>query len=195
MRASELTKRERLMICGLFLSKFDRLGLEYLGFKSFLEAFNVLGYGLQSKPSTIKNYRDEFDPQFPNNRAGWNSRELRPHCAEAFNEFGGLALENLGLLVRSFLMPEACMEAIPVLRKEFFGNEASASSAFAKRAITGRSAERYFASRFPSFPEFQSVGACSKVDRDGAKVDFREIWQVNLRLRRSPRRKPERSGG
>ena len=40
-----------------------------------------------------------------------------------------------------------------------------------------------------------SVGACSKVDRDGAKVDFREIWQVNLRLRRSPRRKPERSGG
>ncbi|MDO4673877.1 hypothetical protein [Campylobacter sp.] len=33
-----------------------------LDFSGFIEAFNVLGFVLQGKPSNIKNYRNEFDP-------------------------------------------------------------------------------------------------------------------------------------
>jgi hypothetical protein len=36
--------------------------LKELSFESFVEAFNVIGYALGSKPASIKNYRDEFDP-------------------------------------------------------------------------------------------------------------------------------------
>ena len=60
--------REKLILVGLYLSKYDSLGLKRLGFSSFVEAFNVIGYALGSKPASIKNYRDEFDPLFPNRR-------------------------------------------------------------------------------------------------------------------------------
>jgi hypothetical protein len=55
-----MTHRERQIVCGLFLSKFEKEALAYLGFKSFTEAFNTLGYGLQARPASIKNYRDEL---------------------------------------------------------------------------------------------------------------------------------------
>ncbi len=58
------------MLAGLYLSKFDALGLKRLGFKSFAEAFNVIGYAVGAPPASIKNYRDEFDPLFPNRRKG-----------------------------------------------------------------------------------------------------------------------------
>lgn len=67
---SNLTVRRKLILSGLYLSKFDSEGLKSLGFDSFTEAFNVIGYALGSQPASIKNYRDEFDPLFPNRRKG-----------------------------------------------------------------------------------------------------------------------------
>jgi len=79
--------RESPIIAGLYLSKFDSLGLEELGFGSFVEAFNVIGYALGSKPASIKNYRDEFDPLFPNRRRGWHKRPIRDYCLKVFERF------------------------------------------------------------------------------------------------------------
>ena len=79
--------RDRQILCGLFLSKFDKDGLGYLGFSGFTEAFNALGLGIGAKPASIKNYRDEFDPQFPNRRRGWHSRPLREHCRRILEEY------------------------------------------------------------------------------------------------------------
>ena len=70
--AQHLSHRDRQILCGLFLSKFDQKALKYLGFEGFTEAFNTLGYSLQAKPASIKNYRDELDPSFPNGRMGWH---------------------------------------------------------------------------------------------------------------------------
>lgn len=53
------------MLAGLFLSKFDREGLKCLGFSNFSEAYNAMGYALGGKPTSIKNYMQEFDPLFP----------------------------------------------------------------------------------------------------------------------------------
>ncbi len=55
-----MTTRDKLILAGLYLSKFDAAGLQRLGFESFMEAFNVIGYALGGKPARIKNYRDEF---------------------------------------------------------------------------------------------------------------------------------------
>lgn len=72
-----ISLRDKLVLTGLYLSKFDEAGLKRLGFKTFTEAFNVIGYALGAKPASIKNYRDEFDPLFPNRRKGWHKRETR----------------------------------------------------------------------------------------------------------------------
>jgi hypothetical protein len=62
LNPNQIGTREKLILTGLYLSKYDSAGLKKLGFESFIEAFNVIGYALGGKPASIKNYRDEFDP-------------------------------------------------------------------------------------------------------------------------------------
>src|SRR5258707_592060 len=99
----KISTREKLVLAGLFLSRFDTIGLEALGFEGSTEAFNVIGFALGGKPASIKNYRDEFDPLFPNSRAGWHKRITRPYCAKVFNEYKGLDLGTFCALIKSFV--------------------------------------------------------------------------------------------
>src|SRR6266496_1293623 len=94
--------REKLILTGLYLSKYDSVGLKKLGFESFVEAFNVIGYALGEKPASIKNYRDEFDPLFPNKRKGWHKRDTRQYCLKVFEEYKNLDLGTFTALVKSF---------------------------------------------------------------------------------------------
>src|ERR1700674_292898 len=98
-----LTVRQKLILSGLYLSKFDSLGLRRLGFDNFVEAFNVIGYALGSKPASVKNYRDEFDPLFPNKRMGWHKRATRDYCLKVFEQYQDLDLDAFSGLVRSFV--------------------------------------------------------------------------------------------
>src|SRR6202790_2107432 len=103
LNSQQVTKREKLLLVGLYLSKYDSLGLKKLGFESFLEAFNVIGYAMGSKPASIKNYRDEFDPLFPNRRKGWHKRRIRSYCLKIFEEYKNLEFEDFAGLVKSFV--------------------------------------------------------------------------------------------
>src|SRR5580658_2298478 len=100
--SADLTARQKLILSGLYLSKFDSLGLKRLGFDNFVEAFNVIGYALGSRPASVKNYRDEFDPFFPNQRKGWHNRPTREYCREVYEEYKGLDLAEFTGLVKSF---------------------------------------------------------------------------------------------
>ena len=100
--AQRIATREKLILAGLFLSKYDTAGLKKLGFDSFVEAFNVIGYALGSKPASIKNYRDEFDPLFTNRRKGWHKRARREYCLKVFEQYKSLDLQAFSSLVRSF---------------------------------------------------------------------------------------------
>ncbi len=100
--SGRLTTRQKLILSGLYLSKYDALGLKKLGFESFIEAFNVIGYGLGSRPASIKNYRDEFDPLFSNPRMGWHKRPTREYRRAVFEEFNGLDFESFTGLIKSF---------------------------------------------------------------------------------------------
>src|ERR1700730_12623369 len=103
LNSQQIAKREKLILVGLYLSKYDSLGLKRLGFESFAEAFNVIGYAMGSKPASIKNYRDEFDPLFPNRRKGWHKRRTRDYCLKVFEEYRNLDLDSFTGLVKSFV--------------------------------------------------------------------------------------------
>ena len=96
-----ISQREKLILAGLYLAKYDAAGLKALGFESFVEAFNVIGYGLGARPASIKNYRDEFDPLFPNARKGWHKRPTRDYCLKVFEEYKPLDLDSFAGLVKS----------------------------------------------------------------------------------------------
>src|SRR5258708_2762236 len=140
LNPQEIGKRDKSILAGLFLSKYDSAGLKKLGFESFIEAFNVIGYALGAKPASIKNYRDEFDPLFPNARKGWYKRPTREYCRKVFEEYKNLDLESFTGLVKSFTGYDENAWSELQTKEE----KGDTESLFAKRLITGLAAEQYF---------------------------------------------------
>jgi len=169
LNPEQIGKREKLILAGLYLSKYDVAGLKKLGFDSFVEAFNVIGYAMGSRPASIKNYRDEFDPLLPNRRKGWHRRPIRSYCLRVFKEYEGLDLESFTGLVKSFVgYDENALSELQPKRKQ----RGTGESAFAKRLITGLAAEQYFESIQPALHEF-SAYALENTTRLGCGYDFR----------------------
>jgi Domain of unknown function (DUF3883) len=168
LNPSSIATRAKLILAGLFLSKFDEAGLKALGFETFTEAFNVIGYALGGKPASIKNYRDEFDPLFPNPRAGWHQRPLRSHCQKVIDEFGSLDLESFAGLIRSFAGYDENVMGGAITEEA----EAPEDSAFARRLITGLAAERYFEAVQGTVPQFNGY-SIENTTRIGCGYDFR----------------------
>src|SRR5579863_10429924 len=96
----QFSVRDKAILAGLYLSKFNSKGLQRLGFDSSTEAFNVIGSALGVRPASVKNYRDEFDPLFPNKRKGWHKRPIREYCKAVFNAFGTLNFETFTSLLK-----------------------------------------------------------------------------------------------
>jgi len=163
-----ISTRDKLILSGLYLSKYDSVGLRELGFETFKEAYNVIGYAMGSQPASIKNYRDEFDPLFPNRRKGWHKRPTRDYCLKVFERYKGLDLESFTGLVKSFVgFDENAWSSIQEKEEPQEGE-----SNFAKRLITGLAAEQYFMSVHPSLPEFGRY-AIENTTRLGCGYDFR----------------------
>jgi uncharacterized protein DUF3883 len=163
-----IATREKLILVGLFLSKYDLLGLRKLGFESFIEAFNVIGYALGSKPASIKNYRDEFDPLFPNRRKGWHKRQTRDYCLRVFEEYKGLDIESFSGLIKSFVgYDENAWSEVKVEEERDEGE-----SQFAKRLITSLAAEQYFESMHHTLNVFEGY-TLENTTRLGCGYDFR----------------------
>lgn len=175
-RQIRLTNRTKQIICGLFLSKFDRAALDYLGFQGFSEAFNTLGFALGARPASIKNYRDELDPCFPNNRRrGWHKRPLREHCKAVRDAYQFLNISELGDIIKQFLICDRHSEQPPEVQRvlETQGDEPDTS--FAKRLITGKAAERYFSVNYRRIPEFAEARVVDTTQW-GCGFDFRLVF-------------------
>ena len=135
---------------GLFLSKYDKKALDSFGFTGFKEAFNVLGYAVETPPSSIKNYRDEFDPYFLNPRLGWHHRELRDYCRDIMERTQDLSFEMFHAIINSFVVDEYVeisdiKSNHPITRERKF---------LANRIITGKAAEEYFVMNYRNIPTF-----------------------------------------
>ena len=165
----QLTLRQKSILAGLYLSEFDSKGLEQLGFDSFTEAFNVVGLALGVQPASVKNYRDEFDPLFPNERKGWHKRPIRKYCKDVYDAFHGLSLAEFSLLLKELIYRD---HDLGVLMEEVARSENEQDSSFAKRLITGQAAEQYFVDNLPSIDLFRGR-ALEDVTRVGCGFDFK----------------------
>ncbi len=144
-----LNNRDKLILAGFFLSKFDTNGLQALGFSTFSEAFNAIALSLNLKPASLKNYRDEFDPYFPNPRQGWHKRGMRDYCKNIMYEFNGLDIDSFATLLKTEI---STIGEIEIIEEKA---DASEDNTFAKRLITGQAAEKYFETMHNKLPEFQ----------------------------------------
>ncbi len=161
---TKLSSRDKQVLTGLYLAKFDKEGLAKLGFASFTEGMNAIGYALDARPASIKNYRDEFDPLFPNPRQGWHRRKRRDYCLRLFEEYRHLDLDLFASLITSFVGYSPAAADAP--------EKVEGESAFAKRLITGVAAENYFEAVRRSVPEFEGFDS-ENTTRLGCGFDFR----------------------
>jgi len=167
LNPGQIATREKLILAGLYLSKYDSAGVKKLGFASFIEAYNVVGYALGSRPASIKNYRDEFDPLISKRRKGWRNRPTRDYCLKVFQQYQDLDFETFTGLIRSFVGYDDNLWSEIKTKDE----KANAETLFAKRLITGLAAERYFEAAQPTIPEFRHYTVVNTT-RLGCGYDF-----------------------
>lgn len=167
----KFTLREKSILAGLYLSKFNIEGLKFLGFDNFTEAFNVIGLALGVQPASVKNYRDEFDPLFPNERQGWHKREIRKYCKDIYDIFHALNLANFSSLLKDIIYKDHDLD---VLMEEIAKSDSEKESSFAKRLITGQAAEQYFKDKFLSVDIFKGYNF-EDTTKVGCGFDFKLI--------------------
>lgn len=170
---SEMTiENKKLMLAGMFLSKFNRQGLEALGYKSLQEAYNSFAFAVGGKPSSVKLYMQEFDPYFPNSRKGWRNRPIRPTRQELMDEFGGLDLNEFSELVKTQFAGNADVDLEIGRTAIAAGVKSDDSSTFARRMMTGLAAENYFAENFRDIERFRDC-TLQRTTAYGCGFDFK----------------------
>jgi hypothetical protein len=167
----KLTLRDKSVLAGLYLSKFDLKGLRYLGFDSFIEAFNVIGLALGTQPASIKNYRDEFDPLFPNNRKGWHKRSTRKYCKDIYDTFQVMNLRDFSVLLKQIIYKDHDLD---ILMEDIEKSDGGKESTFAKRLITGQAAEQYFINSYLSVDLFRGYNL-EDTTKYGCGFDFKLV--------------------
>lgn len=166
---------QKAMLVGMYLSKFDQQALEILGFESFVEAYNTIGLAINVKPSSIHNYRDEFDPVFPNERKGWHKRPMYQSRVEMFNKYKDFELKSFTNLVKSIIYKNPAVNFI----EEKIESEEDKSRTFAKRLVTGQAAEQYFRDNYQTVPTFTGL-SIEDTTRMGCGFDFRVLHDAGF---------------
>lgn len=164
----KLSTRDKSIVIGLFLSKFDVEGLALLGFDGFTEACNTLGFSIGAKPASLKNYRDEFDPLFPNPRKGWHKRKLRDYCKIFYDEYNDWDINSFAEFIKSIVYANYEVESLV----EKAMRSKTSEGPFAKRLMTGQAAEQYFKQIYDQIPIFQGL-LLEDTTKLGCGFDFR----------------------
>lgn len=151
--AKKLTPRQTAILAGLFLSKFDREGIKFLGFQSRDELCNVIGLALNVKPRSIRNYRDDMDPKFPNPRKG-RERPMRRGIEAIYNDYRDHNMDELAGILKAAVYKNPDID-LPL--DEIAQQDDGESYSFARRLITGQAAEEYFRRNHSVFPAFSGM--------------------------------------
>ena len=170
---SEMTiANKKLMLAGMFLSKFNRQGLEALGYKSLREAYNSFALAVGVKPSSVKLYMQEFDPYFPNARKGWRNRPIRPTRQGLIDEFGGLELDAFAELVRTQFAGNTDIDLAVGRAAIAAGVKDDDASTFARRMMTGMAAENFFQENYRKVLRFRDC-TLQRTTSYGCGFDFK----------------------
>jgi len=161
---TEFSDLEKAVATGVYLSKFDKQGLDEFGFTGFGNAYNVLGYSLGVLPKSIQNYRDEFDPVFPNPRKGWRNRKLRTYCKKVLDLVDPLSVDDFTRLVKTFVIKDYDAEQ--------YSEKAPNTDTWANRLATGGAAEEYFRLKYAEETAFSGF-AVKDTTKLGCGFDFK----------------------
>lgn len=160
--------RDMAILIGLFLSRFNQDALNAFEFSGFNQAYNVLGYALNVKPKSINNYRDEFDPYFPNDRKGWN-RAMQASSKVVFNLAKDLTFEQFVFIIKARLSNTEIDWSDIKQPYRHYGDPKEFS---ANRLITGQSAENYFVKNYSTIDLFNGFQLTNTTDL-GCGFDFK----------------------
>jgi len=138
------------LIIAYYLARFDRKGLDRLGFNSFNEAFEETASILSVKKNYVKLRRDEFDPAFPWRR-GWQ-RPMDRQIVRTLEAFQNLDENAIYRIVYDILNKEEYRKSDEIKEIEKLLTEDKMKSfkkgEFILRAPTGRQAEEAFVRYF-----------------------------------------------
>lgn len=163
----KIDNRDKAILMGLFLSRFDNQAYESFGFTGFQQAYNVLGLSIGVEPNSINNYRDEFDPYYPNKRKGWHKRKLRDYCKEYMDATADMSFDEFYNVIKFFL-DGGIIEEKDIVKER----RKTARSFMANRLITGKAAEEYFVMNYQGIDVFHDY-AIQDTTQMGCGFDFK----------------------
>lgn len=172
-------ENSKALIVAYFLSRFDRDGLQRLGYKTFQDAFEAIGERLGVKPKTISNMRDEFDPYHYNSRKGWHQRPLSPSRVRVLESFQHMDFSEIFEIVKEiignsdFEATKLGRECSLILQNEQVddSNSSDDNFSYSPRGRTGQLAEEYFMNYFTKYSKPVS-GVLEDKRLDGCGYDF-----------------------
>ena len=172
-------------IVACYLSRFDKVALQNLEFKSANEAFHKIAEALQIKPNYIKFRRDDFDVVHPH-RQGWHKRPLAANIVNTVNALERLDELMLRSIVKDILSGGVASWTIDDQDRlvSFFIGEKTGKKAeiFIPRGITGKKAEEYFIKWHAENPGYFLPEAELKDVREcGCGYDFEVVGSNNAR--------------
>lgn len=113
----QLLISDDVLIVAFYLSKFDKIALEKLGFSSFSEAFRSISSSLNIKYNTLKNTRDRFDAHTESPRQGYKT-DLSKKEKSFFDKYNGYSESELRKIVEDIIVKEHSNEQEDVIFSE-----------------------------------------------------------------------------
>lgn len=113
----QLLISDDVLIVAFYLSKFDKIALEKLGFSSFSEAFRSISSSLNIKYNTLKNTRDRFDAHTESPRQGYKT-DLSKKEKSFFDKYNGYSESELRKIVEDIIVKEHSNEQEDVIPSE-----------------------------------------------------------------------------
>lgn len=155
------------IIVAYYLSKFDKLGLQKLGFKTYSEAFETTARVLGVKKNYVKFRRDEFDPVHPW-RKGW-IREMDKRIIKSIEVLQNIDEPDLREIVLGILNDPTFRESEEVIEISSLliadKDDKVEPGTFVLRGPTGKAAEEFFIQYYRQ----------NKYPFEGQLIDCREI--------------------
>lgn len=132
------------MLAGYYLSRFDEIAYKRFPFPTQAEVHSFLAERIGMPASSLKLWRDEFDPIHSNARQGWHKRKVAPSRVRMSEMLSGVS--EVGL----FQLLDRCMQRPDVdvlnLLQDAESADADDSFEFSTRNVTGLRAEEFFIS-------------------------------------------------
>lgn len=154
------------MFLGLYFAKFEKEAVTKLGFTGFNDAFNALGLALNINSNSIRLCRDEFAVAFPTKRKGFHKREINSKKKRFLQEFQSLTFTNFTLKIKESIFTNKTELDLDIFEEEI------ENTTFAKRLITGKSAENYFVENYNKIDIFKDF-SLTNVTQYGCGYDFK----------------------